>query len=153
MQQIRVKKKPPYLLNICRLPQVLFTLFTEYLMWGGGNFSRFPLPFPIFDLVHLPAAHLIILIQMSSWFLNSFYPVSGLLIKRTTVTRKARYLLVPVHNFLCMCTFLYLNIAQNIWVFLASGVLLEALFLHSWYFTVFSLQHSLSHLNGHPSKC
>ena len=58
--------------------------FTYYCFIGGKKF-RLPLPVLIFDLVHVQYI-CFLTVQMSS-----FYPVTGLPVKRTAVTQTAHY--------------------------------------------------------------
>ena len=76
---LRPERKPPFPLRICWFPQVLLT---KYLQWEG-NFVLLHLPFSITWSI----AHLIHLNRWPAVCLNRFYPVTGLPMKRTAVTR------------------------------------------------------------------
>ena len=69
---------------------------------GGKQFILL-LPFLIFDLGHVQYI-CFFQYRWTAIYPNSFYPVTGLPVKRTAVTRP----LVPVHTFLCTCTMLIL---------------------------------------------
>ena len=73
----------------------------------GKNGSLLPLPFPIFNLVHVHCpVQYIHLLYGTDDHLYSFYPVSGITDERTAVTLTAHYpvtFLALVYNFLCMC--------------------------------------------------
>ena len=101
-----------YLLRICLLPRVLFTYIVPIV---GGEIFTFA---PSLSLIY--SAHAVHLIfhtdkQLFTKHWTVFYPVTGLPLNITAVTRTAYYpvSLIPVHNFLCTYTMLmYLYRAQ-----------------------------------------
>ena len=98
--------------NLLRIQYVHYPSPDYLVPFVGGKFSFLPLPFSIFA----SAANLIIY-KLTAVYPNSFYPVTGLLMRRIAVaccpnTHYQLATLVPVHNFLCTCTMLIL-IAQN----------------------------------------
>ena len=107
----KIQRKTPYLLRICRLPQVP----TPDV---GGKIFTFAIHFPIFDLVCGQSIWLFHTAeQLFTW--TAFYPVSGLTMKRTAVSQTAYYpvTLFLVHIFIifiCMFTMLILILPKII---------------------------------------
>ena len=75
----------------------------QFLLWKGKILNVYPCAFPIFDLVHVQLIWLF-WYRWTTVDQNSFYPVTGLSMKRTAYP----VTLVPEHSFLWMCIMLFL---------------------------------------------